>query len=62
MIIFNNNNLNFAEYLLDLINQIVSDEKEFIATIDVNTTDGKITHLNCNINRDYRGFKEYDEE
>ena len=35
MINFNNHSLNFAEYLLDLINQIVSDEKEFIATIDV---------------------------
>ena len=62
MINFDNNNLNFADYLNDLIKQIILDPKEFIATIEVNTIDGKITHLNCNINRDYRGFKEYGED
>lgn len=61
MIKFDNNQIDFIKYLNDIISEIQTDGKEYIATIEVNTTNGKTTHLNLNINRDYRGFKEYEE-
>ena len=62
MIKFNNEKIDFIEYLNSLINKVYEDKNAFIATIDEDLTDGKITHLNININRDYRGFNDEDDE